>query len=92
MNSAQREPSLPAALYAVTASEYKLLRVLSLGAGRMFTNDELIRRVWTGPNSGGAEHLRTLMKKLRRKLGDNAAQPTFIFYQRGAGYRMALPD
>ena len=29
---------------------------------------------------------------LRRKLGDNASNPTCIFTERGVGYRMAGPN
>ncbi|MCY3844719.1 MAG: response regulator, partial [Acidobacteria bacterium] len=32
----------------LTATEYELLRVLSLGAGRVATYDALLRRVWSG--------------------------------------------
>ena len=32
------------------------------------------------------------MKKLRRKLGDNAARPAYIVNERGVGNRMARPD
>lgn len=28
---------------------------------------------------------------LRRKLGEDAAEPTWIFNERGAGYRLAAP-
>ena len=45
---------------------------------------------------GDGAHPRTLdgtyVKKLRRKLGDNAARPAYIINERGVGYRMARPD
>lgn len=36
--------------------------------------------------------VRTYVKKLRRKLGDDAANPVYIFNKRGVGYWMANPD
>ena len=75
----------------LTATEYELLRVLSVNAGRVTTYDSLIRQVWGGQDSGDPELVRTFVKKLRRKLGDDAAQPTHIFTERGVGYRMARP-
>ena len=76
----------------LTATEYELLRVLSVNAGRLVTYDELLRRVWRLPHSGSSERVRTLMKVLRRKLGDSAAEPTYILTERGVGYRMPRPS
>ena len=76
----------------LTATEYEILRVLSLNAGRVATFDVLLRKVWgRGDLVGGSERLRTFVKKLRRKLGDDAARPTYIFSERGVGYRIAKP-
>ncbi len=75
----------------LTATEYDLLRVLSLNAGRVSTYDALIRQVWGGQDSGDPELVRTFVKKLRHKLGDSAARPAYIFNERGVGYRMSNP-
>ena len=72
----------------LTATEYELLRTLSLNAGRVSTYDMLLRRVWGRRDTENTGRLRTVMKKLRRKLGDDAARPSWIFSVRGAGYRM----
>ena len=75
----------------LTATEYELLRVLSLNAGRVTTYDTLLRKVWGGRENGGSARLRTVVKKLRRKLGEDAARPNYIFSERGVGYRMPRP-
>ena len=76
----------------LTATEYELLRVLSANAGRVSTYDSLIRQVWGGQDSGDPELVRTFVKKLRRKLGDDANRPAYIFTERGVGYRMERPN
>ena len=76
----------------LTATEYDLLRVLSVNAGRVSTYDSLIRQVWDGQDSGDPELVRTFVKKLRRKLGDDAGRPAYILNERGVGYRMARPQ
>ena len=76
----------------LTATEYELLRVLSRNAGRVSTFDALLRQVWGGRHNGDTELVRTFVKKLRRKLGDDAASPAYIVNERGVGYRMARPD
>ena len=76
----------------LTATEYELLRVLSLNAGRVVTYEALLRQVWGGREAGDMDLIRNFVKKLRAKLGEDAANPTWIFNVRGVGYRMAPPD
>ena len=76
----------------LTATEYELLRVLSLNAGRVSTYEALLRQVWGGRHGDGTELVRTFVKKLRRKLGDDAASPAYIVNEHGVGYRMARSD
>ncbi len=75
----------------LTATEYELLRVLSVNAGRVTTYGSLLRQVWGRLNSGDFRPVRAFVKKLRRKLGDDAANPTYIFTERQIGYRMGMP-
>ena len=75
----------------LTATEYDLLRVLSVNAGRVATYDMLIRQVWGGPDSGDPDLVRSFIKKLRRKLGDSATRPCYILNVRAVGYRMPSP-
>lgn len=75
----------------LTATEYELLRLLSVNAGRVLTHDWLQRQLWGGRHVGDVELLRTFVKWLRRKLGDEARKPAYIFTERGVSYRMARP-
>ena len=75
----------------LTATEYALLTALSENAGRVSTHDYLLRRVWGPINSGDTRLVRTFVKKLRRKLGEAANDPTYIFTQPRVGYRMIAP-
>ena len=77
----------------LTASEYELLRVLSLNAGRVSTYEALVRQV-SGKqyNRDASVALRSLVRNLRRKLGDDAGDPAYILNERGVGYRMPRPD
>ena len=76
----------------LTATEYELLQALSVNAGRVSTFDFLLRQVWGGRESGDPRLLRSYVKRLRHKLGDDAASPTYIFNERQVGYRMRRPD
>ena len=76
----------------LTATEYELLRVLSLNAGRVVPYATLQRRVWTRHDIPNPNRVRGFVLNLRRKLGDDAADPAYIRNERGIGYRMAQPS
>ena len=75
----------------LTPTEFELLRALALNAGRVMTHDALLRQVWSRRADSDPKIVRAFVKKLRHKLGDDAARPTYIFGVRGVGYRMAQP-
>ena len=76
----------------LTATEYGVLSVLSLNAGRVVSYETLLRQVWDGKGHADANIVRIFIRNLRRKLGDDASQPVWIFNHRGVGYRMPAPD
>ena len=88
----QRRVSVGGRPVALTATEYELLRVLSLNAGRVSSYDALLRQVWSGRGYGDPRLVRAFIKKLRLKIGDDAAEPAYILTERGVGYRMARPS
>ena len=89
---AERRVTLAGRPVQLTAIEYGLLFELSANAGRVLTYDRLLRRVWGLRRSGDSRRVRTAAKQLRRKLGDDANNPTYIFTEPRVGYRMAKGD
>ena len=77
------------ATIALTTTEFELLRILSVNGGRVVTTEAVHRQVWGRLGLDETDRLRTVVKKLRAKLGDDAANPTFIFNKQGVGYRIA---
>ena len=71
------------------AKEYQLLYELSVNAGRVLTHDELLRRIWGAKRPDDLRALRTHLRRLRSKLGENADNPTYFFAEPRVGYRMA---
>ncbi|MCY3774873.1 MAG: response regulator [Candidatus Aminicenantes bacterium] len=76
----------------LTATEYEMLRLLSVNAGGVVTYDSLFRHVWGQRRSEDLRPIRSVVKNLRRKLGDDAAKPSYIFNERQIGYGMAKPS
>ena len=87
----QRRATLAGQPLVLTATEFDLLRSLSVNAGRVTTYDMLLRQVWAGREHANEQLVRTFVKKLRRKLGDPADKPAYIVNERGVGYRMPHP-
>ena len=87
----QRRVTVAGREVRLTATEYELLRVLSLNAGRVSTYDLLMRKVWGARETNDTNLVRNFVKTLRRKLGDAAKRPTYILTERGVGYRMVDP-
>ena len=83
--------SLGGQVIPLTATEFELLRVLCCNAGDVVTTAVLLRRVWGRRSAGNAGRVRSAVKRLRRKLGDHADQPAYIFNVHGVGYRMPAP-
>lgn len=52
----------------------------------------MTEQVWGYRHSDSATAARTYVKKLRGKLGEDAARPTYILDERGVGYRMPAPS
>ena len=75
----------------LTVTEYELLRLLSLDAGRVVTFETLLRRLWSRRENANPNLVRNFVRNLRRKLGESAADPAWLFNERGVGYRMAKP-
>ena len=75
----------------LTPTEYKLLLELCTNAGRVLTYDQILERVWGAGSRGGPQRVRTFVKDLRQKLGDDARNPAYLFTEPGIGYRIGPP-
>ena len=73
----------------LTVTEYELLSQLAAASGRVLTHDQLLQRIWGPERTGEPWLVRNVVKQLRRKLGDEAASPAYIFTAPRVGYRMA---
>jgi DNA-binding response OmpR family regulator len=67
--------------------EFDLLTVLLDDIGAVVTRERLIDLVWDTNWYGPTKMLDIHMSSLRRKLGDDPAEPRFIRTVRGVGYR-----
>ena len=88
VNYAERRVLVAGRPIVLTATEYALLFELSTNAGRVMSHEQLLRQVWGEGHSSDAGLVRTIVKRLRQKLGDDAHSPQYIFTEPRVGYRM----
>jgi two-component system KDP operon response regulator KdpE len=71
----------------LTPKEFEVLRLLMSHAGLPLTHARILKTVW-GPEYGSElEYLRTFVRQLRKKLGDDAAAPKYLVTEPQVGYR-----
>jgi DNA-binding response OmpR family regulator len=72
--------------------EFDLLAELADKAGQVVTREDLMARVWDVNWFGSTKTLDVHVRTLRRKLGDDSANPRFIETVRGVGFRLLTPE
>ena len=71
----------------LTPREFELLAYLAAHAGRVFSRQELMERVWNYEGYvGDVRAVDVAIRRLREKVEDDPAQPKYIITRRGAGY------
>ena len=85
----RRHVTLAGRAVHLTATEYEVLRSLSANAGRVLTYQFLLRHAWVRyPDRASPKLVHAVVKRLRRKLGEDAATAAYILNERHVGYRM----
>jgi two-component system KDP operon response regulator KdpE len=74
----------------LTPTEYRLLAVMVANAGKVVTNQHLLRAVWGPSNTENGHYLRIYMGHLRQKLEEDSTQPRYLITETGVGYRLLL--
>lgn len=71
----------------LTAQEFSLLHVLASHPGIVFSRDALLSRVWKGETYVTDRSVDALVKRLRKKVERDAANPVYIITVWGSGYK-----
>ena len=75
----------------LTATEFAVLAALVRDPGVVLSRQQLLDAAWGDDWAGGERTLEVHVANLRRKLGDDPAQPRFVETVRGVGYRLRSP-
>ena len=91
VDPARREVELRGRPVALTTAEFDLLELLARHAGEVLTRPDIYRALRGIEYDGLDRSIDLRITRLRRKLGDDARQPTRIKSVRGVGYLLAAP-
>jgi two-component system KDP operon response regulator KdpE len=86
----RREITLDGRLINLSATEYRLLKLLAQHQGRVLPHNFLLREVWGPEFVNEFNYLRLYISYLRRKLERNPARPRLILSEWGVGYRLGV--
>jgi len=89
LDVARRAVSLGGAPIELTRSEFEVLRLLLSAPGRVFTRLQLVEAAQGEAYEGYERTIDSHIKNLRRKLGDDPRDPTFVLTVHGVGYKAA---
>jgi len=76
----------------LTQTEYNVLELLSMHAGKVMTYSEINKKVWGYSDSGSVKKLQVNMANIRKKLGEKPGENRYIANELGIGYRMNVDN
>ena len=71
----------------MTSHEFQLLHLLVSNPGIVFSREALLRRVWKDDTFVTDRSVDTLVKRVRKKIEDDPANPDVILTVWGSGYK-----
>ena len=89
VDPSRRQARLDGREIDLTANEFDLLYLLASNRGIVFSREALMGRIWGNDTHITERSVDTLVKRVRRKIEDDSAEPRFILTVWGTGYKFA---
>jgi DNA-binding response OmpR family regulator len=86
VDAARRRVTKGAEEVGLTPLEFEILLTLARSPGVVMSRDQLMDRVWGYRDYAGGRVVDSHVARIRRKLGDEAAEPQYIRTVHGVGY------
>ena len=83
-----REVRVDGDLIRLTPTEYHLLDHLARNPGKLVSHTDLLTRLWGLEYADATDYLKVHVMHLRKKLGDDASNPSIIMTERSMGYKL----
>jgi two-component system OmpR family response regulator/two-component system alkaline phosphatase synthesis response regulator PhoP len=85
----KRRVTVEGAAVELTDQEFRLLHLLATHPGIVFSREALLGKIWRGDTFVTVRSVDTLVKRLRRRIERDPADPRFLLTVWGVGYRFA---
>ena len=92
VDEASRSATLAGRDLGLSRKEFDLLAELVRNAGSVVSREDLMAAVWDENWFGSTKTLDVHIGWLRKKLGDDAAEPSYLRTVRGVGFRFATSE
>jgi DNA-binding response OmpR family regulator len=89
VDPARRHARLDGREIELTAHEFDLLYLLASNRGIVFSRDSLMQKVWGDETHITERSVDTLVKRVRKKIEEDPAEPRFVLTVWGTGYKFA---
>lgn len=89
IDPARRRVRVNSAEVELTAQEFRLLHVLATHPGIIFSREALLTRVWPDHTFVTERSVDSLVKRLRRRIETDPADPKIVLTVWGSGYKCA---
>jgi|GEM_PF-1213859 len=73
---------------ALSPREYELLKLLGTHPGKIFSNEEIVERVWSDDQFAIPQDVKKYIYLLRKKLEEDSSHPKRLLTVRGFGYKL----
>ncbi|WP_426453343.1 response regulator transcription factor [Paenibacillus sp. S-38] len=88
LNQASKTVSVEGEEVRLTATEYKILELLMLHKGRVFSIEEIYEKVWKEPYFQAENTVAVHVRRIREKIEINPREPEYLKVVWGIGYKM----
>lgn len=88
LDDAAKKVSLKGEPVELSPKEYELLKLLASKPGKVFSNEEILEKIWTGREFASQQDVKQYIYFLRRKLEEDPENPKIIITVRGFGYKL----
>ena len=89
INSEARQIFIDNTEIKLTQTEYNIVELMAIHAGRVMTYTEIVKKIWGYSDSGSIKKLQVNMANIRKKLGERPGENKYIHNELGVGYRMS---
>ncbi|WP_241243593.1 response regulator [Caldicellulosiruptor changbaiensis] len=72
----------------LTPTEYEILKILALNAGKVVTHKQLLKEVWGPMYENEVHYLRIYIAQIRKKIEADPSRPRHLITEPGVGYRL----